>query len=299
MLMMKSRIRIGSRDSRLAVVQAEIIRDGIQRAHPECELEIITMKTTGDKILGKSLEMIGGKGLFVKELELALRDGKIDIAVHSLKDMPMELPEELPILAYGKREDPRDVLVYRPGLDGLSEHPLIGSSSRRRMLQLKALYPSARFQGIRGNVQTRLKKLADEGMDAAILAAAGLNRLQMPELAARYFSVDEMLPAAGQGILAVQGRRDMDVSLLQGIDDAESRVCAIAERAFVKELDGGCTSPIAAFGEIMDGKIRLRGLYYREADGSWFKEAETGEIHEAKELGRSLARRMRQRGCLK
>lgn len=299
MLMMKSRIRIGSRDSRLAVVQAEIIRDGIQRAHPECELEIITMKTTGDKILGKSLEMIGGKGLFVKELELALRDGKIDIAVHSLKDMPMELPEELPILAYGKREDPRDVLVYRPGLDGLSEHPLIGSSSRRRMLQLKALYPSARFQGIRGNVQTRLKKLADEGMDAAILAAAGLNRLQMPELAARYFSVDEMLPAAGQGILAVQGRRDMDVSLLQGIDDAESRVCAIAERAFVKELDGGCTSPIAAFGEIMDGKIRLRGLYYREADGSWFKEAETGEIREAKELGRSLARRMRQRGCLK
>lgn len=281
------------------MVQAEIIRDGIQRAHPECELEIITMKTTGDKILGKSLEMIGGKGLFVKELELALRDGKIDIAVHSLKDMPMELPEELPILAYGKREDPRDVLVYRPGLDGLSEHPLIGSSSRRRMLQLKALYPSARFQGIRGNVQTRLKKLADEGMDAAILAAAGLNRLQMPELAARYFSVDEMLPAAGQGILAVQGRRDMDVSLLQGIDDAESRVCAIAERAFVKELDGGCTSPIAAFGEIMDGKIRLRGLYYREADGSWFKEAETGEIREAKELGRSLARRMRQRGCLK
>jgi len=298
-LMMKSRIRIGSRGSRLAVVQAEIIRDRIQTAHPECELEIITMKTTGDKILGKSLEAIGGKGLFVKELDLALQDGRIDLAVHSLKDVPMELPEELPILAYGKREDPRDVLVYCPGLDGMPEQPLIGSSSRRRMLQIKALYPEAHFQGIRGNVQTRLKKLVDERMDATILAAAGLNRLQMTGLAVRYFSVDEMLPAAGQGILAVQGRRDMDVSLLRGIDDAESRVCAIAERAFIKELDGGCTSPIAAYGEMKEGKILLRGLYYREEDGSWFKDADTGEIHKAEELGRSLARRMRQRGCLK
>lgn len=296
---MKTRIRIGSRDSRLAVVQAEIIRDRIRRAHPECEFEMITMKTTGDKILGKSLEMIGGKGLFVKELGLALRDGKIDLAVHSLKDMPMELPEELPILAYGKREDPRDVLVYRPGLGKLPERPLIGSSSKRRMLQLKALYPGAHFQGMRGNVQTRLRKLADEGMDATVLAAAGLNRLRMPELAARYFSVDEMLPAAGQGILAVQGRRDMALSLLQEIDDPESRVCAIAERAFVRELDGGCTSPAAAYGEIKDGKILLRGLYYREEDGSWFKDARIGEIHEAEELGGSLARHMRQRGSLK
>lgn len=298
-LMGKSRIRIGSRDSRLAVVQAEIIRDRIQREHPELELEIITMKTTGDKILGRSLETIGGKGLFVKELDMALRDGRIDIAVHSLKDMPMEIPEELPILAYGKREDARDVLVYRPGLAALPEHPLIGSSSRRRMLQIKALYPDAHFQGIRGNVQTRLKKLSDEGMDAAILAAAGLNRLQLQGLAARYFSVDEMIPAAGQGILAVQGRRDMDAALLNGIDDAESRVCAEAERAFVKELDGGCTSPIAAYGEMKDGKILLRGLYYREEDGSWFKDSGTGVVHEAEELGRTLARRMRQRGCLK
>ena len=177
--MMESKIRIGSRDSRLAIVQAEIIRDAIYKHHPEVQIEIVTMKTTGDRILDRSLDKVGGKGLFVKELDTALREGRIDLAVHSLKDMPMEVPEDLPVLAYGEREDARDVLVYRPGLKVLPERPLVGTSSRRRMLQMQAMYPDARFEGIRGNVQTRLGKLAVEGMDAVILAAAGLNRLRM------------------------------------------------------------------------------------------------------------------------
>lgn len=293
--MMKSKIRIGSRDSRLAVAQAELVRDAIRRNHPEFQFEIVPMKTTGDRLLGKSLEAIGGKGLFVKELDMALRDGSIDLAVHSLKDVPMEMPEDIPILAYGKREDARDVLVYRPGLTDLPESPLVGSSSRRRMLQMHALYKDVRFRKIRGNVQTRLRKLTDEGMDATILAAAGLNRLRMQELVARYFSVEEMLPAAGQGILAVQGRRDMDRSLLKEIDDADSRKCALAERAFVRELDGGCTSPVAAHAVIRGGSMLLLGLYYRE-DGSWFRDRIAGGIREAENLGKKLARRMREQG---
>ena len=204
---MQSVIRIGSRESLLAVRQAEIIRDQILRCDPEVKVEIITMKTTGDKILDKSLAKIGGKGLFVKELDRALLDGRIDIAVHSLKDMPMEENPELPILAYGKREDPRDVLLYRPDLDNLPEHPLIGTSSRRRMIQMEKLVPDCSFRGIRGNVQTRMKKLETEGYDATLLAAAGLKRLGMEHVISRYLSVDEMIPAAGQGILAVQGRK--------------------------------------------------------------------------------------------
>ena len=164
---MHSVIRIGSRESALAVRQAVIIRDLILESEPEAEIEIITMKTTGDKILDKSLEKIGGKGLFVKELDRALMEGRIDLAVHSLKDMPMEENEELPILAYGKREDPRDVLIYRKGLTELPEHAVIGTSSRRRALQMEQLCPGCSFRGIRGNVQTRMRKLEEEGYDAS------------------------------------------------------------------------------------------------------------------------------------
>lgn len=295
-MMKESKIRIGSRASRLAVAQAEIIRNAIRKNHPKLPIEIVAIETTGDRILGKSLKAIGGKGLFVKELDMALRDGCIDIAVHSLKDMPMEVPKELPILAYGKREDARDVLVYRPGLTALPKSPLVGSSSRRRMLQMQALYQDVRFCGIRGNVQTRLRKLTEETIDATILAAAGLNRLGMQKLAARYFSVEEMIPAAGQGILAIQGRRDIEWPLLKELDDVEARACALAERGFVKELNGGCTSPTAAHAVRKGGSLLLLGLYYREEDGSWFRDRIAGEIQEAEDLGKRLACRMREQG---
>ena len=161
---------------------------------------------------------------------------------------------------------------------------------------MKALYKDVRFQGIRGNVQTRLKKLTEEGMDATILAAAGLNRLGMQELSARYFSVEEMIPAVGQGILAVQGRSDFNQALLKGVDDAESRVCALAERAFIRELGGGCMSPVAAHAVIKESGMTLLGLYYREEDGSWFKDQIEGKIQEAEELGKRLACHMRNKG---
>lgn len=178
---MQSVIRIGSRESRLAVKQAEMIREQIQKCDPHLLVEIITMKTTGDKILDRSLESVGGKGLFVKELDLALAEGTIDLAVHSLKDMPMEETSEFPILAYSKREDPRDVLIYRNRENEKNDKEksalersgaVIGTSSKRRMIQIQRLYPNAVFKGLRGNIQTRLRKLEEEEYDAAVLAAA-------------------------------------------------------------------------------------------------------------------------------
>ena len=257
---MQSVIRIGSRESRLAVKQAEIIKDQIRRCDQTILVEIITMKTTGDKILDRSLESVGGKGLFVKELDQALADGRIDLAVHSLKDMPMEESSEFPILAYSRREDPRDVLIYKSEKkeQGTEEGSIltktgavIGTSSKRRMIQIQKLYPNAVFQGIRGNIQTRLSKLNKEEYDAAVLAAAGVKRLNMEAVIGRYFSVDEVIPAAGQGILAVQGRKEFlkDTVWRQYVDDKKSRVQALAERSFIRVLDGGCTSPSAAYAQ--------------------------------------------------
>ena len=289
---MHSVIRIGSRESALAVRQAEIIRDLILEHEPETEIEIITMKTTGDKILDKSLEKIGGKGLFVKELDRALMEGRIDLAVHSLKDMPMEENEELPILAYGKREDPRDALIYRKGLTELPERAVIGTSSRRRMIQMEKLYPGCTFRGIRGNVQTRMRKLETEGYDATLLAAAGLNRLGMEHVISRYFSVDEMIPAAGQGILAVQGRKGEQYGWTDKIDIPQSRAAAIAERQFIRVTGGDCTSPCAAHAQVSGNELKLTGLYYNEDTEEYSVDVIVTDTAKAGQAGETLAERM-------
>ena len=289
---MQSVIKIGSRESRLAVKQAEIIRDQIIDSNPEISVEIITMKTTGDKILDKSLEKIGGKGLFVKELDRALMDGRIDIAVHSLKDMPMEENPELPILAYGKREDPRDVILYRSGLETLPDCAVIGTSSRRRMLQMQRLYPDCTFRGIRGNVQTRLKKLETEGYDGTLLAAAGLKRLGMEQMISRYLSVDEMIPAAGQGILAIQGRKGENYGWIDRIDDRESRAAALAERQFIRVTGGDCTSPCAAHAQVRGNELKLTGLYYNEDTEEYAVDVIVSDVSESRQAGESLAERM-------
>ena len=289
---MQSVIKIGSRESRLAVKQAEIIRDQIIDSNPEISVEIITMKTTGDKILDKSLEKIGGKGLFVKELDRALMDGRIDIAVHSLKDMPMEENPELPILAYGKREDPRDVILYRSGLETLPDCAVIGTSSRRRMLQMQRLYPDCTFRGIRGNVQTRLKKLETEGYDGTLLAAAGLKRLGMEQMISRYLSVDEMIPAAGQGILAVQGRKGEEHRWIDSIDVRESRAAALAERQFIRVTGGDCTSPCAAHAQVSGNELKLTGLYYNEDTEEYAVDVIVSDVSESRQAGESLAERM-------
>lgn len=289
---MQSVIKIGSRESRLAVKQAEIIRDQIISCDPDISVEIITMKTTGDKILDKSLEKIGGKGLFVKELDRALMDGRIDIAVHSLKDMPMEENPELPILAYGKREDPRDAILYRSGLEALPEQAVIGTSSRRRMLQMERLYPGCTFRGIRGNVQTRMRKLETEEYDGTLLAAAGLKRLGMEQVIGRYLSLDEMIPAAGQGILAVQGRKGDVHRWIDSIDVWESRAAALAERQFIRVTGGDCTSPCAAHAQVSGNELKLTGLYYNEDAEEYSVDVIVADLSKARQAGEVLAERM-------
>lgn len=289
---MQSVIKIGSRESQLAVKQAEIIRDQIMSSDPDISVEIITMKTTGDKILDKSLAKIGGKGLFVKELDRALMDGRIDIAVHSLKDMPMEENPELPILAYGKREDPRDVILYRSGLEALPEQAVIGTSSRRRMLQMERLYPGCIFRGIRGNVQTRMRKLETEEYDGTLLAAAGLKRLGMEQVISRYLSVDEMIPAAGQGILAVQGRKGDVHRWIDSIDVRESRAAALAERQFIRVTGGDCTSPCAAHAQVSGNELKLTGLYYNEDTEEYSVGVIVADLSKARQAGETLAERM-------
>lgn len=286
------KVIVGSRESELAVVQAKLIMEQIKAGHPEIELEILTMKTTGDIILDRSLDKIGGKGLFVKELDIALTKGRSDISVHSLKDMPMEVPDELPIVAYSKREDPRDVLVLPKGERALNFDKPIGCSSQRRMLQLKEIYPDAHFKRIRGNVITRLAKLDQGEYGGLILAAAGLKRLGLSKRISRFFEPEEMIPAAGQGTLAVQGHISKNYDFLESVNDLESCYVSLCERAFVSELNGGCSSPVAAYARIKDSQIHLMGLYYDEENCTYRKGEQKGNVLEAKALGRSLARRL-------
>ena len=290
---MSRKICVGSRESRLAVVQSEMVMAWIGQHHPEMELSLLTMKTTGDKILDRTLDKIGGKGLFVKELDKALLDKNTDISVHSLKDMPMQIPEELPIVAFSTREDPRDVLVLPEGVTEIDFSKPIGCSSKRRMLQLKEIYPEATFANIRGNVQTRLRKVDSGEYAATILAAAGLKRLGLEHRISRYFTTEEMIPAAGQGILAVQGRAGEDYSFLDGYGDPASTAAALSERAFVTALDGGCTSPVAAHASIQGNQIFLHGLYFDETTEEWNTGTLAGSIDEPEKLGRELAEKLK------
>lgn len=292
------KIRIGSRESRLAVIQSEMVLDYIRQALPEAEVELVTMKTTGDIILDKALDKVGGKGLFVKELDRALRDGRTDLSVHSLKDMPMQTPEQLPLLGFSHREDPRDVLVLPKGVTEWDRSKPLGCSSKRRSVQLKRLYPELEIQLIRGNVQTRLRKLDEGQYGATILAAAGLKRLGLEDRISRYFSVQELLPAAGQGILAVQGRAEMDYSYLEGFFDPDATCCALAERAFVQRLDGGCSSPIGAFAQVEKGVLTLTGLYCEEDSWDYAIDTISGAPEEAHQLGLTLAERMKAEVCV-
>lgn len=294
--MKKNKIVIGSRESKLAVLQSEMVRDYIKKQDPELEVEILTMKTTGDIILDRTLDKVGGKGLFVKELDKALMDGRSILSVHSLKDMPMEVPEELPLLAFSRREDPRDVLVLPEGVTELDKNKPLGCSSLRRTLQLKKIYPDMEVKSIRGNLQTRLRKLDEGQYSGLILAAAGLKRLGLEARINRYFTADEIIPAAGQGILAVQGRKGEDYGFLDGYCDADAWAAGSAERAFVKLLDGGCSSPVAAHAEVYGEEIYLRGLYYNEKDGSYVTGTLRGQRKDVEKLGRELAETLREKG---
>ena len=287
------KLRAGSRESRLAVVQTELVMAAIREREAACEIELVTMKTTGDKILDRTLDKVGGKGLFVKELDAALLDGRVDFTVHSCKDLPMDLDPRLPLAGFSRRADPRDALVLPQGVAELDPQKPIGCASARRALQLKRLFPGQPVAPVRGNVLTRLAKLDGGQYAALVLAVSGLERLGLEGRISRVFSTDEMLPAAGQGILAVQIRAGEDAGYLSAFLDREAADCALAERAFVRRLDGGCSSPVAAFATVEGESLTLRGMDVTAAGEPIF-DTITGPRDQGEALGMALADRIRE-----
>ena len=287
------KLRAGSRESRLAVIQTELVMAAIREREAACEIELVTMKTTGDKILDRTLDKVGGKGLFVKELDAALLDGRVDFTVHSCKDLPMDLDPRLPLAGFSRRADPRDALVLPEGTAELDRSKPIGCASARRALQLKRLFPGQPVAPVRGNVLTRLAKLDGGQYAALVLAVSGLERLGLEGRISRVFSTDEMLPAAGQGILAVQIRAGEDAGYLSAFLDREAADCALAERAFVRRLDGGCSSPVAAFATVEGETLTLRGMDVTAAGEPIF-DTITGPRDQGEALGIALADRIRE-----
>jgi len=287
-------VKVGCRDSALAVVQAHIVIDMVKKAYPAIEFEVVTIKTSGDRILDKSLDEVGGKGLFIKELEQALIKGDIDIAVHSYKDMPCEETDGLPVVALSARESPFDALVLPEGIDRLDYAKPVGCSSLRRTIQLKQLYNDITIAPVRGNVPTRLAKLDGGAFSALVLAQAGLNRLSLPRRVSRVFTVDEMIPSASQGILAVQGRTGDDYTYLDAFHNQESAMVSKAERQFLKTLGGGCSSPVAAYGQLHHNELLLTGMYV-DSSGNVIKGKLGGDSERPEMLGETLARRLQGR----
>ena len=304
-------IRIGSRGSRLALIQSEWVRDELMRLHPGLRVEIEVIQTKGDKLLDAPLAKLGDKGLFTKELETAMLDGRTDMAVHSAKDMPTAVPDGLAIVAFTAREDVHDVFVPGPGarpsgVDAIARNAVVGTSSLRRRSQLLALRPDIDLVDIRGNVQTRLRKLEEQGMAGTILAAAGLARLQQPELAAFAFSFDQMLPAVGQGSLAIEARAgDTRLeSLVLPLVHEPTSLAVRAERALMHRLEGGCQVPIAAHAQVSQvpdaiatDQLRLRA-FVGSLDGTDTVRAElTGPAQAPEGLGIALAEDLLGRGA--
>ena len=298
---MKNTIKIGTRGSQLALWQANWVKGQIEAQFPTVQVQIIKIKTTGDKIVDRPLAMVGGKGLFVKEIEKALLDKEIDIAVHSMKDMPGDLPQGLCIGAIPMREDPRDVLVSRNNLSLMELLPgaTIGTSSLRRASQIKYVRPDLDIASIRGNLGTRLGKLDNGDFDAIVLAAAGIIRLGMKERITQYLEPDTMLPAVGQGALCIETREnDTDIApLLAVLDNQETRIPVMAERAFLRKLEGSCHIPVACFGTLEAQELTLTGLVASEDGTQMVKEVSKGPGASAEAIGTSLATILLDRGA--
>lgn len=294
-------LRIATRKSPLALWQAEHVRQGLLASHPGLEVELVTMTTQGDKILDTPLAKVGGKGLFVKELEQGMLEGRADIAVHSMKDVPVELPEGLTLGAILQREDPRDALVsnrYKT-LDELPEGARVGSSSLRRQCQLRALRPDLRVLDLRGNVNTRLKKLDDGEYDAILLACAGLRRLGMAGRIAMSLAPENFVPAIGQGAIGIECRADdaRVLNLIQPLHDKKTHVRVRAERALNERLQGGCQVPIGGYADHAHGVIVLRAIVGRPDGSELVQGVISGRPEDAEELGQVLADDLLSRGA--
>ncbi|HUU81257.1 MAG TPA: hydroxymethylbilane synthase, partial [Acidobacteriota bacterium] len=264
-------LKIGTRGSKLALAQSNWVKEKIEARHPHVRVELVRIRTKGDKILDSALSKIGGKGLFVKEIEDALIRKQVDLAVHSMKDVPSDLPEQLMLAAFPLREDPRDALISRGDktLDQLPKGSSVGTSSLRRAAQLLHIRPDLNVVPLRGNVDTRLRKLGSGDLQAIILAAAGLKRLGFSNRVSQIIPVEQVLPAIGQGALGLEVRRhDEDtLHLLDFINHESTEVTVKCERAFLKELEGGCQVPIAALAQVDEGCLILQGMV-AELDGS-------------------------------
>ena len=296
------RLRIGTRGSSLARAQTDLVCRALAAAHPELgapdALEVVTIRTTGDRVTDRPLAELGGKGLFCKELEAALLERRIDLAVHSIKDLPTWLPAGLVLGAVLEREDPRDVLLARPpaSIAALPEAALIGTASVRRKAQLLAKRPDLRVVNFRGNVDTRLRKLAAGEVDATLLALAGLRRLGIDH-AGVVLGPEEMLPAVGQGAIGIECRADdhASLALLAAIDHAASSACVRAERALLAALDGSCHTPIAGYAAMSDEGLRLRALIARPDGSACLRTRRTGAPADAEALGREAGEELRKR----
>lgn len=300
-LLSPQKIIIASRESLLAMWQAKFIQKRLGELYPQTEVSILGMTTRGDQILDQSLAKIGGKGLFIKELEQALEDGRADIAVHSMKDMPMNVPEGFKLAAITEREDPRDafISIHYSGLDALPEGSVVGTSSLRRESQLRAQFPHLEVHPLRGNVQTRLRKL-DEGQYAAIiLAAAGLKRLGLSDRITALLSPEQSLPAVGQGALGIECRADrIDlVALMQPLHHQETAYCVEAERALSRVLGGSCQVPLGAFAEINNGTLQLRGFVAQPDGKRIVSDALNGKPETGITMGQQLAQKLINKGA--
>jgi hydroxymethylbilane synthase len=299
--MNRSNIKIGTRGSKLALWQANWIKTELNKNTPTFSIEIVVIKTKGDKILDVPLAKVGGKGLFVKEIEDALLDGRIDIAVHSMKDMPADLPEGLCIGPVPKRENPADVLISKNGflLSELEPQARIGTSSLRRASQIKHAKPDFIILPLRGNLDTRIKKLETGDLDAIVLAAAGVKRLNLERRITEYLDYDIMLPAVGQGALCIEIRKhDLEIEkIVSNLNHPETRAVIMGERAFLRTLGGSCQVPVAAYGEINKNSFTLRGLV-ADIDGKIIiKEIITGPENSSESLGIELAQRLLSMGA--
>ncbi|MGK2741707.1 hydroxymethylbilane synthase [Tepidicaulis sp. LMO-SS28] len=298
---MQRPIRIGTRGSKLAVIQAEMVAARLRQAHGLDEDDVVfeIIQTTADKFQDRQLMEIGGKGLFTKEIEEALTDGRIDLAVHSMKDMPTVLPEGLIIDCVLEREDPRDAFISLKygSLDALPQGVKFGTSSLRRAAQIRAKRPDLEIVPFRGNVQTRMRKLGDGVAEATLLAMAGLTRLDMLETATQPMEPEEMLPAIAQGIIGIERRVDDEAlaDLLQPLNHQETAIRMAAERAFLAELDGSCHTPIAGYATLAGGRIQFKGEIVKPDGSLSLTHDVEGPAVEAASLGRAAARAVKEK----
>ena len=289
------KIRVGTRGSNLALIQTNWAIDRLKEKFPEVEFEVKIIKTKGDKILHLSLDKIGDKGLFVKEIESQLLEGEIDLAVHSMKDMPAEVVEGLKFAAVPKREDPRDVIILREGLNSFDELPIgatIGTGSKRRKYQLLRKRPDLNIVPIRGNIETRISKIKSENLDGIVLAASGVIRADLEEKITEFLSVDLMIPAPAQGALALEIRENDEEleKMIDAIKDEISQIQTDAERSYLAGIDGSCHIPMGAYCEVDGEKLTLTGIFGDE-DGEKITVASLeGEKDNPKELGSKLAK---------